>query len=41
VRVKVQTLKSRGKTAIGFESGGIDAIVPFLLAFFKKFDEVY
>jgi hypothetical protein len=27
VRVKMQTLKSEGKTAIDFESGGIDAII--------------
>ncbi len=28
VRVKLQTLKSGGKIAIGFESGGMDAIAP-------------
>ena len=28
--VKLQTLKSGGKTAIGFESGGTDAIAPKL-----------
>ena len=28
VGVKLQTLKSEGKTAIGFQSGGIDAIAP-------------
>lgn len=30
VRVKLQTLKSEGKTTIGFESGGMDAIVPII-----------
>ena len=34
VGVNLQTLKSGGKTTIGFESGGIDAIVPFLYVVF-------
>ena len=31
--VKLQTLKSGGKTTIRFESGGMDAIVPVELGF--------
>jgi hypothetical protein len=45
VRVKFQTIKSKGKTTVGIKSGDIDAIIPNIIyenkfwksLFFKKF----
>nr|CAE05686.2 OSJNBb0002J11.13 [Oryza sativa Japonica Group] len=39
VGVKLQTLKSGGKTAIGFESGGMDAIAPLCNVIFSVLDK--